>query len=122
MKRLPLVLALLLAASCHPKDERTSKELTGGDAAKGREAIASYGCGSCHQIRGVDGANGMVGPPLDNIGSRTTLAGQLPNSPENMIRWIREPQEVESGTSMPDLGVTETDARNIAAYLYTLRQ
>jgi len=122
MKRLLLVLTLVLAAACHPKDEQTSKELTGGDATKGRAAIASYGCGSCHQIRGVDGANGMIGPPLNDIGSRTTLAGQLPNSPDNMIRWIREPQKVESGTAMPDLGVTESDARDIAAYLYTLRE
>jgi cytochrome c len=120
MKRLALI--FLLAAACHRQDERTSTQLTGGDAAKGKQAIASYGCGACHQIRGVNGANGMVGPPLNNIGSRTTLAGQLPNSPDNMIKWIRTPQEVESGTSMPNLGVTENDARDIAAYLYTLRQ
>jgi cytochrome c len=122
MKRLLLALTFVLAAACHPKDEQTSKQLTGGDAAKGREAIGRYGCGACHQIRGVDGANGMIGPPLNNIGSRTILAGQLPNSPDNMIRWIRQPQQVESGTSMPDLGVTEADARDIAAYLYTLRE
>ncbi|HWS72118.1 MAG TPA: c-type cytochrome [Thermoanaerobaculia bacterium] len=122
MKRLLLVLLFILAAACHRQDERTSKELTAGDPAKGKQAIASYGCGACHQIKGVDGANGMVGPPLNNIGSRTMLAGQLPNSPDNMIKWIRTPQEVESGTSMPNLGVTENDGRDIAAYLYTLRE
>lgn len=122
MKRLVLLAFLLAsAAACHKQDERTANQLTGGDPAKGREAIANYGCGSCHQIRGVSGANGMIGPPLNDIGSRTMLAGQLPNSPDNMVRWIRQPQQVESGTAMPDLGVTENDARDIAAYLYTLR-
>jgi cytochrome c1 len=72
-------------------------------------------------VPGVDGANGLVGPPLGTIGERTYLAGQLPNNADNMIRWIRFPQSVESGTAMPDLNVTERDARDIAAYLYTLR-
>jgi cytochrome c1 len=49
------------------------------------------------------------------------LAGQLPNTPDNMMRWLREPQKVESGSAMPDLNVTESDARDMAAFLYTLR-
>jgi cytochrome c1 len=62
-----------------------------------------------------------VGPPLDNIGSRTMLVGRRPNTPANLMRWIRDPQGIEPGTAMPEQGVTEQDGRDIAAYLYTLR-
>jgi cytochrome c1 len=120
MKRL-LALALF-AAACHPQDERTARELTGGDPERGRAAIRAYGCGACHTVPGVKQAAGLVGPPLANIGSRTFLAGQLPNTPENMRKWITEPQSVENGTAMPDMNVSDKDARDIAAYLYTLRE
>ncbi|MEA2569069.1 MAG: hypothetical protein QOI24_1070 [Acidobacteriota bacterium] len=121
MKRVIVFLAIA-ALACHRDDEKTARELTRGDAARGNAAISRYGCGACHEVKGVDGANGLVGPSLDGIGSRTYLAGRLPNSPDNMIRWIREPQSVANGTVMPNLNVTEDDARDIAAYLYTLRQ
>jgi cytochrome c1 len=81
----------------------------------------AYGCGACHVIPGVTGAGGIVGPPLNNWSRRVYIAGNLPNTPENLVRWIRHPQAVEPGTAMPDLGVTEADARDIAAYLYSLR-
>lgn len=70
---------------------------------------------------GVRGASGLIGPPLAAIADRTFLAGQLPNTPENMKKWIRVPQSVESGTAMPDMNVSESDARHMAAYLYALR-
>jgi cytochrome c len=118
-----LLALLLVITACHrADDDRTARELTGGIPSRGREAIARYGCGACHAIPGVGGATGLVGPPLANIGERMILAGQLPNTPNNMIRWIRQPQQVESGTSMPNLHVGEHDARDMAAYLYTLRQ
>jgi cytochrome c len=122
MKRALLFIALA-ALACHREDDkRTARQLTQGEPARGRVAIQKYGCGACHEVPAVDGANGLVGPSLKNIGSRTYLAGQLPNTPDNMVRWIREPQNVESGTAMPNLNVAEGDARDIAAYLYTLRQ
>lgn len=120
MKRALLV--VLIAAACRHQDDRTARELTGGEPSRGRVAIRSYGCGACHTVPGVRGATGLVGPPLTNIGDRMYLAGQLPNTPDNMKRWIRTPQTVEPGTAMPDLGVNEPDARDIAAYLYTLRE
>jgi cytochrome c len=120
MKRAAFLLVLL--AACHPQDERTARELTGGEPDRGRVAIRSYGCGACHTVPGVRGATGLVGPPLTNIADRMYLAGQLPNTPDNMKRWIQTPQTVEVGTAMPDLGVNERDARDIAAYLYTLRE
>ncbi len=92
-----------------------------GDAERGRTWLASYGCGSCHAIPGVVGARSMVGPPLTNFGLRQYIAGQLVNTPENLVRWIADPQSIEPGTVMPDLGVTPQVALDMAAYLYTIR-
>jgi cytochrome c1 len=115
-------LLLLLLAACRNQDQDTARQLTGGEPSRGRAAIQRYGCGACHTVSGVDSARGLVGPPLTGIASRTYLAGQLPNNPDNMKRWIREPQSIENGSAMPNLNVSEGDARDIAAYLYTLRQ
>jgi cytochrome c len=83
--------------------------------------IESYGCGSCHVIPGVRTARGMVGPPLLYYSRRTIIAGELPNTPANLKAWIMNPVEIEPGTAMPNLGVTDGQAHDIAAYLYTLR-
>lgn len=98
-----------------------ANQLTGGEAARGRELMRSYGCASCHTIPGVTGANGLVGPPLRGIASRSYIGGVLPNAPDNMLRWLRDPRAVDSLTAMPNVGVTPSDARHLAAYLYTLR-
>lgn len=99
------------------------REAPGGeaDAARGRLALGQYGCTACHAVPGWSGADVRTGPPLDGIASRLVLGGVLPNSPDNMVRWIRAPQSVTPLTAMPDLGVTERDARDIAAYLGTLK-
>lgn len=94
---------------------------TGGDAGHGRQVIRDYGCGSCHTIPGIHGAEGAVGPPLYFMGRRTMIAGELPNTPENIVKWIKDPRSVEPKTAMPDLGLTDQQARDAAAYLYTLR-
>ncbi|MEV0733886.1 MULTISPECIES: c-type cytochrome [Polymorphospora] len=91
-----------------------------GHPERGAELIARYGCGSCHTIPGIDGADGLVGPPLTRFGARSYIAGELPNSAENLKRWITDPQSVEPGTAMPNLGVDPIDAEDIAAYLHTL--
>jgi cytochrome c1 len=88
---------------------------------KGRLAIERYGCGACHTIPGVPGARGMVGPPLATVGGRMLIAGMLTNTPQNLVRWIQGPQAVAPGNAMPNLGVSASDARDIAAYLYTRR-
>jgi cytochrome c1 len=113
--------ALLLAAACDRSADRIARDLTGGDPAKGKTAIAKYGCDTCHSIPGVMTATATVGPPLAQVGLRTYLAGRIENTPENMIRWIRQPHSVDPETAMPETGVTEDDGRDIAAYLYTLR-
>jgi cytochrome c2 len=99
----------------------SARALTGGDPDRGKTAIARYRCGACHQISGIHGADGGVGPPLKGIATRAELAGHLPNDPASLQRWIRQPQQIAPGNGMPDLGVSEQDGRDIAAYLYTLR-
>jgi cytochrome c2 len=92
-----------------------------GNAQHGKQLIRSYGCGACHMIPGVEAARGLVGPPLLFLAERTMIAGELPNTPANLTHWIQHPREVEPKTAMPELGVTEDEAYDIAAYLYTLR-
>jgi cytochrome c len=124
-RRLLPALALLLAAcdvgTEHGMSEAEAATLTGGSATRGHALLRSYGCGSCHTIAGVDGANTLVGPPLTGMGERSYIAGVLVNTPGNMVRWIRDPRGVDSLTAMPSLGVTEQDARDMAAYLYSIR-
>jgi cytochrome c oxidase assembly factor CtaG/cytochrome c551/c552 len=113
-----LVGAAALLEACQDA-KATAVALTGGNPADGQLAIQKYGCWTCHTIPGIAGANGVIGPPLDKVASRAYIAGR-PNSPQQLIDWIRHPQEVRRPTPMPDMGVTERDARDIAAYLYTL--
>lgn len=116
-----LALVLLLAACDRETDDISRRQLVDANASRGRQIVRSYGCTACHSIPGVAGPDARVGPPLGGIASRMFIAGVLPNQPANMIRWIRNPQGVDSLTAMPDLGVSERDARDIAGYLYTLR-
>ena len=83
--------------------------------------IVNYGCGSCHTIPGIRGANGLVGPPLFWFSRRTFIAGELPNTPQNLVHWVQAPKTVEPATAMPTLGLNDQQARDVAAYLYTLR-
>lgn len=124
--RLPLLVltigAAFLLASCEGgKTTRSTGVYTGGDVAKGRQLISSKGCGSCHTIPGVNGANGLVGPPLIYFARRTYIAGELPNQPDNLVRWVKSPQSVEPNTAMPNVGLSQEQAVNVAAYLYTLQ-
>lgn len=101
--------------------EADATALTGGNIKAGRAAISRYGCGGCHKISGVPGADGQVGPELTGFTKRVEFAGRIQNDPADLIRWIREPQAIDPGNGMPDLGVSQKDGRDIAAYLYTLR-
>jgi cytochrome c oxidase assembly factor CtaG/cytochrome c2 len=116
---------ILIAASIFAGCDRASGDdrhiLSNADADRGRVAIRNYGCGSCHTIPGISGARGLVGPPLGQMASRVYIAGVLPNEPDNMIKWLENPPGVDEKTAMPNVGVTPRDARDIAAYLYTLR-
>jgi cytochrome c2 len=115
-------LVLLLSASCGPDVEQQAAQMTGGDPGRGKVAVQKYGCAACHTIPGVTNANGLVGPSLKGIAARVYIGGVLENTPKNMIQWIRDPRAFAPRTAMPDTGVTEQDARDIAALLYTLRK
>jgi len=121
--RLPLLVIAFWACvqiGCGNDSARVGAAITGGDAARGPAAIFRYGCGSCHTIKGIPNARGMVGPPLTGLRDRTVVAGMLINTPENLTHWIEQPKSVNPKTAMPQLGVTGRDATDIAAYLYSL--
>jgi cytochrome c len=111
-----LILVALASFGCqtHPKENQTGPD-------RGKVAIDHYGCASCHTIPGIRHANGLVGPSLDRIASRTYIAGVLQNTRSNMLRWIKDPPKVDDKTAMPNLRVSDEDARDIASFLYTLR-
>jgi cytochrome c len=119
-----VVVATALGYQNHSKRRYVRQEavrLTGGNPERGHQLVGYYGCNACHTITDVAGPRGKVAPPLDGIAERGFLAGELPNTSQNMQRWIREPHSVEPKTAMPDMGVTEQDAKDITAFLYTLR-
>ena len=109
------MLACLLAAAA------TQAASSNGDAGRGRAAIERHGCVACHVIPGIDNPGSNVGPPLDKVATRGYIAGVLANTPSNMQRWLRDPPGVDPLTAMPNLGLTEQEASDIAAYLYTLK-
>lgn len=98
-----------------------SVDTRGGSAQRGKDLISHYDCGSCHSIPGIPEARGLVGPPLILMGRRTYIAGEVPNTPDNLVQWLQDPKSIEPNTAMPKLGLSEAQARDIAAYLYTLQ-
>jgi cytochrome c len=101
--------------------QHSGQQAVGGNASTGKQDLARYACGSCHTIPGVANAKGLIGPPLNNIGSRRIIAGKLPNTPDQMELWLRDPQSVWPGNAMPNEGVTDQEARDMAAYLFSLK-
>lgn len=90
-------------------------------AQRGRAALQQHGCHGCHTIPGLVGSDHRaLGPPLAGFGRRTLIAGRLPNTPENLVAWIRAPQAIDRRSAMPSLGVTPADASDMAAYLRQL--
>lgn len=114
------VAVAILANTANDTPVLAKQPVPGGDPLQAPEAIRAYGCGTCHRIPGITGANGTVGPELTGLARRSLLAGQIPNTPDNLIVWIQHPQRVHPGNDMPEMGVSDEDARNIAAYLYSL--
>jgi putative membrane protein len=113
--------ALALAGGAgHAHAQSATADAT-GDASQGAALITRYGCGGCHTIPGISGAQGLVGPPLNSMGRRIFIAGVLRNSPENMAAWLEDPQRFIPGNAMPNMGISPRDAENITAYLYSLQ-
>ena len=128
MRHLPLaVLAVMAAASwlvctgCQGGDnDPSARPRTGGDPVRGEMVILTHGCGACHTIPGIRGARGLVAQPLTFWSKRTFIAGELPNTPDNLVRWVMDPRAIRPKTAMPNLGLDMQEARDVAAYLYTL--
>lgn len=118
--RIVLAAVALVAAACRDEPAPRPPGAAVGDPTAGVAAIEVYGCGACHSIPGVEGADSLVAPPLHSWSERSFIAGTLPNDLPNLVSWIQDPDAVEPGTAMPDLGVSDADARDIAAYLLTL--
>lgn len=92
-----------------------------GDPVRGQALIARYQCGSCHTVPGVPAARGTAAVTLERIGSRSYIAGRVANDPATLAAWIVDPAAIVPGTTMPAMGVSAADARDIAAYLMQLR-
>jgi cytochrome c2 len=118
---LTLTLLMLLVACEGGRDTGDGGHRVSGDVARGHDLIERHACGACHVIPGVHGANGLVGPPLERFSRRSFIAGELPNTATNLQRWLLNPPAVEPRTAMPNLGLTPDEARDMAAYLSTLR-
>ena len=114
------LLAAILLMLCGCRDPQP-RLVAGGDPERGGELIRAYGCPSCHLIPGIEGADGLVGPPLVHWRDRVYIAGRVANTPENLVRWIMDPQAIDERTAMPDMGIGERDARDVAAYLFSIR-
>lgn len=108
-------------AACDEPPTAEGTYLVQGDRSSGRRLIKHYECGVCHRIPGVGAATGSVGPPLEGFARRGYIAGQLPNRPTVLVRWVRSAPEMIPGTAMPAFPMTEREARDIATYLYSLR-
>jgi cytochrome c2 len=108
-------------SACGQGDLPPVAKAIGGDPERGKVALQQYACTGCHVIPGVVGANSHVGPSLERLAKRIYIAGVLPNTPENLIRWLKEPQKIAPMSAMPDLNVRDAHARDMAAYLYTLQ-
>jgi cytochrome c oxidase assembly factor CtaG/cytochrome c2 len=126
-KKLPVHGLIILSltfflTSCALSDEAAGDaQVPTGDPDRGQAALRDYGCYTCHTIPGVPGAHTQVGPSLQDWANRAYIAGKLINTPNNLVQWIMDPQSIEAETAMPALDVTEQDAKDISAYLYTLR-
>jgi cytochrome c len=100
------------------QSEDVARAMTGGDVSRAPDLIRRYGCAGCHTISGISGGDGQVGGPLSNIKKRVYIGGVVTNSPDNLIRWIVNPQQFSPRTAMPATGITEQEARDVTAYLY----
>jgi cytochrome c2 len=104
--------------SSQEKNTTIARAITGGNPSRAPEILRRYGCAGCHSIPGIPGAEGQVGPSLAGIVHRVYIGGVATNTPDNLVRWIVSPQSFSPNSAMPASGITEAEARDVAAYLY----
>lgn len=110
--------AISCMCACSPPP--AYEPIAAGDAQRGAAAVAAYECGACHVIPGIPGAWGRVGPPLDRFAHHAYIAGRFPNTPEQLVQWLQNPPAMAPRTAMPNVGISSDEARDMAAFLYTL--
>ena len=118
--RVPLLLVVVCALCACEDDPSYDPKVPQGDPQRGRAALAEFECGVCHVIPGVAGAHGTVGPPLDSMRRNVYVAGKFPNTPDMLVRFIVDAPALAPETAMPNVGVAEWQARDMAAYLYSV--
>jgi cytochrome c len=101
--------------------QRDAADLTGGNAKAGRALMRQFGCAGCHTVSGIPGAVGRVGPQLDKVAQQVYIAGGVANTPDNLVRWIVDPKAVNPRSAMPRTGISVAQARDVAAYLHSLK-
>lgn len=112
--------ALLSLCACADKSD-APRAIAGADAGQGLAVIDRVGCAACHRIPGVAWPTGSVGGSLSGFADRSLIAGRFPNQPEILVRWLRDAPSMSAETGMPPIPITEDEARDVAAYLYTLK-
>lgn len=127
-RKIPIALffatsALLVGIGVNVFKDRQERQsvaiaMTGGDPSLAPAIFRRYGCGGCHVIPGVSGADGKVGPRLVDLRQRVYVGGVINNTPQNLIGWIVSPQHFSPKSAMPPTGISEQEARHLAAYLY----
>lgn len=132
MKRMTAALLLVLAVACNRDEAAQSMAKPApaaavdhakiGNAERGKALAAQYGCNVCHAVPGVEGPQGSLGPALAGVASRPAISfGKVQNTPENLVKYIQDPPSMNPQSSMPPIGLTDVDAKDIAAYLMTLK-
>ena len=117
---LPGLWMLISLPACKPvPDER--HQMPTASPERGLAAIRESGCGACHDVPGLAWPKGELGPALDGFADRTLIAGKLPNRPDLLAAYVRNAPAYTPGSAMPAMPLTEFQARDVAAYLYTLR-
>lgn len=119
LRRAHLVVAALVLTATGCGASATQISVPGGSQERGAQLVGAFGCGACHTIAGIDGADAKIGPPLVDFADRRLIAGRLPNTLPNLLHWLEHPQQIAPGTVMPDLGIEEPQARDLASYLYS---
>jgi len=122
IRRCTLAAAVIVSAACDSKaGEQAVAAVDAGNVERGRLALDRFQCGACHTIPGVPLARGSAGPPLHDFGRRSYIAGKIPNTEALLAQWIADPHSLIASTAMPSMGATPDDARDMAAYLKSLR-
>jgi cytochrome c oxidase subunit 2 len=91
------------------------------EAQRGDALFRSTTCVMCHTVRGRAAA-ARLGPDLTHVATRSTIAAAtLPNTRDNLLRWIADPQHIKPGNRMPSSGLNAEDVQALVSYLETLR-